>query len=67
MKIYNRKVFISGIFMLFLGVFTLFAKFINNDMGIQSVILILALIMLGFGSVMRSISQKMAKEAKLTS
>ncbi len=65
MKIYNRKVFISGIFMLFLGVFTLFAKFINNDMGIQSVILILALIMLGFGSVMRSISQKMAKEDKI--
>ena len=37
----------------------------RRDLDINSTILIVALFLLGFGSIMRSISQRMAKEDKL--
>lgn len=37
----------------------------RQDLDINSTILIVALFLLGFGSIMRSISQRMAKEDKL--
>ena len=65
MKIYNKKVFASGVFMMVLGLLNLITSIIRQDLDINSIILIVALIILGFGSIMRSISQRMAKEDKL--
>lgn len=65
MKIYNKKVFASGVFMMVLGLLNLITSIIRQDLDINSIILIVALIVLGFGSIMRSISQRMAKEDKL--
>lgn len=65
MKIYNKKVFASGVFMTALGLLNLITSMMRQDFDINSIILIAALFVLGFGSIMRSISQRMAKEDKL--
>ncbi|MBM6855401.1 hypothetical protein H6B11_14805 [Mediterraneibacter glycyrrhizinilyticus] len=65
MKIYNKKVFASGVFMMALGLLNLITSIMRQDLDINSTILIVALFVLGFGSIMRSISQRMAKEDKL--
>ncbi len=65
MKIYNKKVFASGIFMMALGLLNLITSIVRHDLDINSIILIVALFAMGFGSVMRSMSQRMAKEDKL--
>ena len=65
MKIYNKKVFASGVFMAALGLLNLITSIMRQDFDINSIILIAALFVLGFGSIMRSISQRMAKEYKL--
>ena len=65
MKIYNKKVFASGIFMMDLGLLNLITSIVWHDLDINSIILIVALFAMGFGSVMRSMSQQMAKEDKL--
>lgn len=65
MKIYNKKVFASGVFMMALGLLNLITSIMRQDLDINSIILIVALFVLGFGSIMRSISQRMAKEDKL--
>ena len=65
MKIYNKKVFASGIFMMALGLLNLITSIVRHDLDINSIILIVALFAIGFGSVMRSMSQRMAKEDKL--
>ena len=56
MKIYNKKVFASGVFMAALGLLNL---------EINTILLIVVLFVLGFGSVMRSISRRMAAEDKV--
>lgn len=65
MKIYNKKVFASGIFMIALGLLNLITSIMRKDLDINSIILIAALFVLGFGSIMRSMSQRMTKEDKL--
>ena len=65
MKIYNKKVFASGVFMVALGLLNLITSMMRQNFDINSIILIAALFVLGFGSIMRSISQRMAKEDKL--
>ena len=65
MKIYNKKVFAMGVFMMVLGLLNLITSIMRQDLDINSIILIAALFILGFGSIMRSISQRMAKEDKL--
>ncbi len=65
MRIYNKKVFASGVFMMALGLLNLITSMMRQDVDISSVILIIALFVLGYGSIMRSISQRMAREDKL--
>ena len=65
MKIYNKKVFASGIFMAALGLLNLITSIMRKDLDINSIILIAALFVLGFGSIMRSMSQRITKEDKL--
>ena len=65
MRIYNKKVFASGVFMTALGLLNLITSMMRQDVDISSVILFVALFVLGCGSIMRSISRKMAREDKL--
>ena len=65
MKIYNKKVFASGVFELAMGLLLLITSITRQDLDINAIILIVALFAFGFGSIMRSISQRMAKEDKL--
>ena len=65
MKIYNKKAFASGVFMVALGLLNLITSMMRQDFDMNSIILIAALFVLGFGLIMRSISQRMAKEDKL--
>lgn len=59
------QVFASGVFMVALGLLNLITSIMRQNLDINSTILIVALFLLGFGSIMRSISQRMAKEDKL--
>ncbi len=65
MKIYNKKVFASGVFMVALGVLNLMADGINHTVDANGLILAAALLLFGFGAIMRSLSKQMAKEDKL--
>lgn len=65
MKIYNKKVFVSGVLMAGLGVLNLITSIMNNDLDVNGIILIVVLFVLGFGRITRSLSQKMAREDRL--
>ena len=65
MKIYNKKVFASGVSEMAMGLVLLITSIMRQDLDINSIILIVALFAFGFVSIMRSISQRMAKEDKL--
>lgn len=65
MKIYNKKGFAWGAFLMALGLLNLITSIMRQDLDINSIILIAALFACGFGCVMRSISQRMSKEDKL--
>ena len=65
MKIYNKKVFASGVFMAALGLLNLITSIMRQDLEINTILLIVVLFVLGFGSVMRSISRRMAAEDKV--
>ncbi len=65
MKIYNKKVFVSGVLMAGLGVLNLITSIMNNDLDVNGIILIVVLFVLGFGTITRSLSQKMATEDRL--
>lgn len=65
MKIYNKKTFASGIFMLSLAALNLVLYISNKDFTIKGVILVVALYLLGSFAVVHSLSRKMAKEDRL--
>ena len=65
MKIYNKKGFAWGVFLVALGLLNLITSIMRNDLDINSIILMAALFFLGFGAIMRGMSQRMAKEDKL--
>ena len=65
MKIYNKKSFAEGIFMLVLGTLNLIIDLINHTFEISGAILIIALYFLGGGLIIRSLSLKLTKEDKL--
>lgn len=58
MKIYNKKAFASGVFMAALGMLNLIAGVMSHKMDLGWGVLTAALFLLGFGTVMRSISKK---------
>lgn len=62
MKIYNKKMFASGVFMVALGIFNLVTNMIRKDVDVTAIILIVALFAFGFGSIVRSLSKKMTKK-----
>ncbi len=65
MKIYNGKTFAAGVFMAALGVLNLVTGILRDDIDVSAVILIAALLALGIGAAMRSMSKRMAQEDKL--
>ena len=65
MKIYNKKKFISGIFIVALGVLNVITSIFRKDFDINSVILIAALFVMGFCAMIRSVSQRMARADRL--
>lgn len=65
MKIYNKKSFAEGTFMLALGSLNLILDLINHAFEINSAILIIVLYFLGGGFIIRSLSHKFSKEDKL--
>ena len=65
MKIYNKKVFASGVFMITLGAFNLVGDIVNKSVDINGSILIGALFLFGTGTILRSLSEKLTKEDKL--
>lgn len=65
MKIYNKKAFVSGAFLIALGVLNVITSAVTKGFDIESILLIVALLALGAGSILRSASRKMAKEDKI--
>ena len=52
MKIYNKKVFASGVFEMALGLLLLITSIVRQDLDTNSIILIVALFAFGFGLIM---------------
>lgn len=65
MKIYNKKVFVSGVFMIVLGVSNLIISILEKDIDASMVIVDVALFVFGLSSMTRSLSRKKTKEDKL--
>lgn len=65
MKIYNKKSFITGIFLLALGTLNLAMGLINHTFEIKGSVLILALYFMSGGLIIHSLSLKFAKEDRL--
>ncbi len=65
MKIYNKKRFASGVFMVGLGAVNLISDIATHNSGMQGIILAAALFLLGFSAIQRSLSKKLSLEDKL--
>ena len=65
MKIYNKKKFIFGIFMAVVGVLNIITSIFSKDFDINFIILIMALFVMSFLTIMQSVSQRIAREDKL--
>lgn len=65
MKIYNKKSFVEGTFIVALGTLNLIMNLINHTFEIKGIILVVALYFLGGGMVIRSLSRKCTREDKL--
>ncbi len=65
MKIYNKKAFVSGIFMAALATVNLFLDIINKTVDINGALLAGALYLFGFSAIAHSLSRKLAKQDKL--
>ena len=63
MKIYNKKVFTVGIFIIALGGLNLIMSIVTKD--INAIVLIVVLFAFGFNAIMRSVSKRMTREDKL--
>ncbi|MFR3822777.1 MULTISPECIES: hypothetical protein [Hungatella] len=64
MKIYNKKKFGSGFICIVLGVLNFLACF-STGFDVSGMVITLALLFIGGGSVMRSFSRNMSREDKL--
>lgn len=65
MKIYNKKSFAKGIFILALGTLLFITDLINHAFEIKGVVLTVVLYFMGGGLIIRSLSLKFTKEDRL--
>ncbi len=62
MKIYSKKWFASGLFLIALGVLNLAADIANGTVDAKGSILIAVLFLFGVGEIVHSLSKKLARE-----
>lgn len=65
MKIYNKKSFAEGIFILALGTLLLVMDCINHTFEVKGAVLIFALYFFGGGLLVHSLSRKLTREDRL--
>ena len=65
MKIYSKKSFAGGAFMVALGTLNLITDLMNQTFEINDIVLVIALYFLGGGMIIRSLSRKCTREDKL--
>ena len=65
MKIYNKKSFAEGIFVLALGTLLLITDLINHKFEIKGILLTIALYFMGGRLIIRSLSLQFTKEGRL--
>lgn len=65
MKIYNKKSFAEGIFILALGTLLLIMDCINHTFEVKGAVLIFALYFFGGGLLVRSLSRKLTREDRM--
>lgn len=65
MKIYNKALFASGVFMLALSTINLVMNIMQNDVDTNTLILVIVLFVLGLSSVTRSVSRQKTREDRL--
>lgn len=65
MKIYHKKLFLSGVFMAALATVNGIADIVNHTVDINGIIWIIALYLFGLEAVIHSLSQKRIKQDKL--
>lgn len=65
MKIYNKRGFASGLFMVALGALNLAADFWRGDFDLKGGVLAAALFFFGGGLILRSLSRACSREDKL--
>lgn len=65
MKIYHKKLFASGAFIMALGVVNLVMSIMQKDVDINTMIPVIALFAFGLSSITRSLSRKKTQEDKL--
>lgn len=65
MKIYHKRNFIEGIFLLGLGTINLIMDFIRHDFSVKDIVLCIVLLLLGGSLLARSLSQKASYQDKI--
>lgn len=65
MEIYSKKKFAFGVFSVALGAANLILDMINQMFDFKSIIIVAALLLVGVGEIMRSLSQEMTREDRL--
>ena len=65
MKIYHRKRFAAGVFLVALGTGNWILDLINQTVEIKGILLVLTLYLFGFGAILRSLSPKWSQEDRL--
>ncbi len=58
MKIYDKKAFLSGISMIFLGTFNVFINLMKNNVDTIIIVLFMILVVFGLNFISRSLSLK---------
>lgn len=65
MKIYNKKLFVFGIFSIALATLNFIMDVINKTSDVNGAILVGALYLIGFEAMLHSLSRKLSKQDKL--
>ena len=65
MKIYHKRNFWAGVGMLALGILNLATALWRRDLDASAVVLVVALVLLGGSSLLRSLSPKLAREDRV--
>lgn len=65
MKIYNKKLFSFGVFSIILATINLILDVMNETLDTNGIILVSALYIIGFNTILHSLSKELTKQDKL--